>query len=91
MLAEREAGSRKGVVMLKRNDFRVVQYAYDDFSIRIWFSNHDVFEYTLEQVGPYVFNELISLADAGRGLEGFLQSPAVKSHTPRIWKEWLKC
>lgn len=77
--------------MLKRNDFRVVQYTYDDFSFRIWFSNHNVFEYTLEQVGSYVFNELISLADAGRGLEGYLQSPAVKSNTPRVWKEWLKC
>jgi hypothetical protein len=77
--------------MSKINDFRVVQCAYNDCSIRIWFSNHNVFEYTLEQVGPSVFNELISLADAGRGLEGYLQSSAVKSYTPRIWKEWLKC
>ena len=54
-------GKARGGMMLKRNDFRVVQYAYDDFSIRIWFSNHDVFEYTREQVGLYVFNQLISL------------------------------
>lgn len=74
-----------------KSDVRVVQYDYDDESIRIWLTNHDVLEYTLENVGPYVFNELIYLADAGRGLEGYLQSPAVKSNTPRVWKEWLKC
>lgn len=74
-----------------KSDVRVVQYDYDDESIRIWLTNHDVLEYALENVGPYVFNELICLADAGRGLEGYLKSAAVKASTPRKWQEYLRC
>ena len=75
----------------RKNDIRVVQYEYDETSIRIWLTNHEVREYTLDQAGVYVFQELISLAEAGRGLEGYLQSAAVKALKPRTWKEWLKC
>lgn len=74
-----------------KSDIRVVQYEYDDESIRIWLTNHDVLEYTLENVGQYVFNELIRLADAGRGLEGYLKSAAIKAFTPRKWQEYLRC
>lgn len=74
--------------MSGKSDVRVVQYDYDNESIRIWLSNHDVLEYTLENVGPYVFNALICLADAGRGLEGYLKSAAVKASTPRKWQEY---
>ncbi len=77
--------------MSGKSDVRVVKYDYDNESIRIWLTNHDVLEYTLENVGPYVFNALICLADAGRGLEGYLKSAAVKAFTPRKWQEYLRC
>lgn len=77
--------------MLGKSDVKVVQYDYDEVSIRIWFTNHEVHEYTLDLVGAIVFNQMINLADAGRGLDGYLQSAALKAFQPRKWKEWLYC
>lgn len=77
--------------MAVKNNVRIVQYHYNDVSIRIWFSNHEVHEYTIDQVGPIVFYELKRLADAGRGLGSYLQTPAAKAFVPRKWKEWLHC
>ena len=95
MLAGREGVKRESVAMQSHNNHRanvrILQYHYDEVSIRIWFSNHEVHEYTLDSVGPLVLSEMRRLADLGRGLEAYLQSKAVKAVVPRKWMEWLKC
>lgn len=95
MLAGRE-GVRRGRVAMQNNGMRssivrILQYHYDERSIRIWFSNHEVHEYTIDLVGPLVLGEMCRLADSGRGLEAYLQSKAIQAVIPRKWKEWLKC
>ncbi|MBO5906268.1 MAG: hypothetical protein J6Q84_07615 [Kiritimatiellae bacterium] len=74
-----------------RVNVRILQYHYDERSIRIWFSNHEVHEYTIDLVGSLVLGEMCRLADSGRGLEAYLQSKALQAVVPRKWMEWLKC
>lgn len=95
MLVGREAVRRGRVAMQSHNNHRVnvriLQYHYDERSIRIWFSNHEVHEYTIDLVGSLVLGEMCRLADSGRGLEAYLQSKALQAVVPRKWMEWLKC
>lgn len=68
----------------------IVCFEYDDVSIRLWYRNHDVVEYTVEDVGPNALSEMIRLAIEGRGLVNYIsKSRAIQAAQPHRWKEWL--
>lgn len=67
---------------------QIICYDYDDFSIRLWFRNREVVEYTVEDVGISVLDSMKRLADMGRGLDNYLaKSKVILSATPRRWRE----
>jgi hypothetical protein len=68
----------------------IIRYDYDDDSIRLWFTNHDVIEYTVADIGPTALTEMKRLADSGRGLMSYISnSKHISAVEPRRWKEWL--
>ena len=68
----------------------IVRYDYDEDSIRLWFTNHDVVEYRVEDIGQTVLMEMKRLADSGRGLMSYIsRSKHISAVEPRRWKEWL--
>jgi hypothetical protein len=67
------------------DDWDVVAYDYDEFSIRIEFRNHIVREWTIEDVNIFVLNEMKRLADLGVGLGRYLKTRAVFAAPHREW------
>lgn len=68
----------------------IVCYDYSEDRICLWFSNRDVVEYTVEDVGKNVLAEMKKLADSGRGLMSYIaRSKLISAVEPRRWKEWL--
>ena len=67
----------------------IVRYDYDADSIRLWFTNHEVVEYTMQDIGQVAFMEMKRLADSGRGLMSYIsRSRHISAVEPRRWKEW---
>lgn len=54
------------------NDSNIEAYEYDEDSITIRFKDESVYEYTGDCVTPYMLNQMKALADAGDGLNAFI-------------------
>lgn len=63
------------------NDSNIEAYTYDENSVTIRFKDNSEYEYTGNGVSFYVLNEMKALADAGDGLNSFINEhkPAYSS------------